>query len=690
MALPTPTLIARTKERELLRSLLVAAQKHQGTMLCLSAESGYGKSMLLDSIVQETRSSRSVDVVRVECQAPIGALNLASIQPMQPWVKALELLMEINAGSAKKRLAVNIGLSVLGLIPIAGSIFDMTKEVMRDLREYRADKRNTQDATQSGSKLFQEFYEALDTVAKQNPLCVMIDDAQWMDAQSVEFLDFLLKREDPWSFSVVLSYQHATVETKNPALTAWLRQHGRDARLRHVELKAFGNQELREALIDIVPKKEPSPALEDWLLRRSAGIPITVMEYVGYFSQHSPFRADASLDADLLNSHLIPASLQALFARNIEQLSEEDVTLLALCSAEGRECSVFVISQLMNLDTLSTIKRLKSLQYRTAMIRSTGAHARYGVKTTIYEFTQALHHSYFHATLEMEERIELHERIAAMLQKCYRETDDELLQRQLAPYIAAHALEAGDEATARRMLVHSAKQAEESGAGSVMSDVLHAYTELQGDEHDSSTDEEDKLLHGIAQHMGLEEAPAYTAAQPPQPESSQLDIPDCSIVREDVVQLYYDGQYDEASERVLRFVEQSGSLIRAEDHALLLLMAARADIEAQKLERAESLCHNATVLLDRTDDDYARCVLDNVLSTIQQRRGNMSNSIQQLRQAAQRAMQLSDDLKLLTISNISLALKPSNQRQARIFERIARQLSSSLRFQDFISSVFKN
>ncbi len=679
-------LIARKTEQERLRAFVREAQSGTRGILCLSAESGYGKTVLLEQLVQETRSSRSVDAVRVECQAPIGVLNVSSIQPMQPWMKALEQLMELKAGSAKKRLAMNIGLSVLGLIPIAGSIFDMTKEVMRDLREYRADKKNAQDASSAGSKLMHEFYEALNNIAEQQPFCIILDDAQWMDAQSVEFLEYLIQKTEQRRFGIVLSYQQATVTVKNPAFAAWLEQHSRDSALQLMELQAFSAEDVHAAVASVFAKQARNQAFEDWLMRRSAGIPVTVMEYLQYFGKNTPFREDGSLDSERLNSQAVPASLQALFSRSIEQLSEDDVNLLALCSAEGRECSVFVVAQLLNLDTLSTIKKLKSIQYRTGMVRSTGAHARYGVRSTLYEFTQALHHSYFHATLEMEERVELHERIASILQRCFREAQDEQLQRQLAPYIAAHALEAGDEETARTMLVQSAQQAEDSGSAGIVADIINTMSDLPLTESAS----EDEEIHRIAQHMGLEEAPAALGVVPPQPESAQTDIPDCNIVREDVLTMYFDGDFAGAAKRALDFLELSGQFIATQDHQVLSAMAARADIEAGLIDRAAHTISGVEQSLQQHPDMYAQCIVDNVRSVLMLRRGDLHTCLSDLRRAATVASGLSDDLKLLTISNISLALRQSNARQSKVFERIARQLGSSLHFFGFADSAFQS
>ncbi len=684
------TMIARRSERERCFALVQASGQGRGGILCLNAESGYGKTMLLQSIAQDAGAKSAADVIRVECPAPIGNLNISSIQPMQPWVKALEALVELKAGSAKKRLVVNIGLSVLGMIPIAGSIFDITKEIMRDLREYRADKKGSQEAASEGTKLFTEFKQTLDNIAEQRPFVLMIDDAQWMDAQSVEFLNFLSRNADALRFSIILSYQHATVEVKNPALSSWLQEQKKNPAVEVLQLQAFTAQDITECVRAAFPSVARNAVFEDWLMRRTAGIPMTIMEYLDYFQRQSPFREDGTLDSDRLNSQSIPASLQAVFARNLESLSEADRATLAVCSAEGRECTVFIVARLLNTDTLSAIKNLKSLQYRTGLIRSTGAQARYGMRSTVYEFTQALHHTYFHSTLEHEERVELHERIASILRERYNETQDEQLQRQLAPYIAAHALEAGDENTARAMLVESAHAAEESGSADIVHQIVDTYQDLGVSLGDKQSGIDDNELSSIAASVGLDFPVLHDGVKPPQAESPQGDSPDCAIVRDDILEFYFNREFEKARDRGVEFLEQSSSVIDVIDRILILAMIARTEIELGEFDSAREHCDSAMKIMAEQPDDYGRCVIENIYAIIVQRQQRPSDALRFLQQAAHSAATLSDDMKLLTMTNIAIALHDSHPRQSKVFERIARQLSNSLRFHDFAKHVFRS
>jgi hypothetical protein len=82
-------------------------------------------------------------------------------------------------------------------------------------------------------------------------------------------------------------------------------------------------------------------------------------------------------------------------------------------------------------------------------------------------------------------------------------------------------------------------------------------------------------------------------------------------------------------------------------------------------------------------------VIDNIASIVAHRKGNDDESLAKLHEAARSAAIASDDMKLLTVSNIALALEHSDKRKARIFRRMAHQLCSALHYHDFRSAVLE-
>jgi hypothetical protein len=118
-------------------------------------------------------------------------------------------------------------------------------------------------------------------------------------------------------------------------------------------------------------------------------------------------------------------------------------------------------------------------------------------------------------------------------------------------------------------------------------------------------------------------------------------------------------------------------------------MAARAEVELGRYTLASALCIKANDMLSSHPDEYSRCIVLNVQSILSQRQGNLPEALSHLHLAAQSSTELTDDLKLLTLSNVSLALRHSNPRQSRLFAKVAKQLCYSLHFYSFYEKVLQ-
>ena len=669
-------MVARSREAEFLRAVVESARSGRGRLVLIRGESGFGKSRLMEAVMQETLSSGWVDAVLVECEAPIGKLNVSSLQTMQPFVRALEMLIALNSNAAKKRLAMNIGLSVLGLIPFAGAIFDMTKEVMRDLREYKKEKEKSEGRSATDT-VIAELLESFIAIGKEKPFVLFLDEVHLMDAQSLQFLSYVQNYPSQLPFSIVTAVQHAEAEKSNSACVTWMKSiRSEDV----CTLEAFDIESVRACVRSFLPNSTANSGLDDWLLRRTSGVPIAVCEYLEYFSTHPPFREDGTLNTDVLSAQSIPLSLQALLSKNVEGLSETDTNLLTMCSAEGREFSVYVVAQLMNTDILTALRELKSLQFRTGLVRSVGAQPRYGLKTTVYEFSQAVHHAYFYAKLEHEERLELHDRIAHILRACFDATNDKQLQQQLAPYIAAHALEAGDEETARAMLMLTAHAADEMGYVGVIDEVASIISGF----HESHADNSLQELNSMRMNDEVESTDSIVFGGGPVKVEAA-----CYDVREKSLDLYFEAQYDEAGDVLRNFIEQWDAFLPISEKAILLAMQARCDIERGRTELAADTIKTAQELLLRSPHTESQCILDNVAGVLANRQGKSSEGLYCLQQAAHAAASASDDCKLLTVTNIALSLEKSNKRQSRVFHRMAHQLCSALHYHEFRSAILE-
>jgi hypothetical protein len=437
---------------DLAERLAQAVRTRTIEIVAIEGESGYGKSHVLEQCRQIL--TRHASVALVQCPAPLGSQLRPIYQPLYPFVKAIEQLLTNPQEKAKRRLVVNIGLSVLGMIPLVGSIFDVTKEVLRDMREYRRDTAQ-QHVTET-----RQMADSLLGIAEEIPIVVLFDDAQWMDAASLEVLAYLAASDRRVSLAIAIAYEPSIVEAQNPALGQWL---ALNPQIHRVQLPLLSRHELGQLAATMLESYRPNPVFDEWLLQQSGGVPGIAVAYLQYFRTHPPFDSDGTLRAEALQTEWRPASLHVLIEQTLAALSEDEKLVLASCAAEGMQCSVFVLSQLLQRDPISTVRLLRSLQQRTGVLRSLSMQRLYGTETTVYTFTHAGYYRFFAEYPEYEERKELHSRIAAILEQQARSASDEALTEQLAPLVAAHYLEAGNSAAATAAFEQLYQQARRHG-----------------------------------------------------------------------------------------------------------------------------------------------------------------------------------------------------------------------------------
>ncbi|MBI3259754.1 MAG: AAA family ATPase [Ignavibacteriae bacterium] len=401
-------LIARTAQIETLRSARARLAKKQGTLIFIPAESGYGKTALLREFANESSTKTGTVTVTVECQSPVGNFQVGNLQPLHPFLKILEELAVNDSKSAQKKLVFNIGMSVLTILPFVGDAIYAAKEIGKDVRDFKKEK-----ATASKAKsVVSEVFTLLKEYSLKSPLILLLDDMQWSDADSVELLEQFAEHIANLPIMIAVSYrQHIVSERMMPLMSLVKQWQPNGKNIVKIDLPIFSVSDIGLICEAILPKYRRHTDFEQWLWDKSSGIPQIVIEFLHYFERVNPFDSKGNLSSEFMSGELVPTSVHAAFSKLVEQLSEDERNMLSLCSAEGNECTAFVLSRLMNTDVVTVIKKLRALQQRTGIIHSIGAHTRYGVKTTVYQFGQLFYQQHFHSLLEYEEKNALHDQI---------------------------------------------------------------------------------------------------------------------------------------------------------------------------------------------------------------------------------------------------------------------------------------
>ena len=670
-------------------------KKGKGSIVCVSGETGFGKTHLLNyfRLLVDTGSKPSPTSVSVQCDAPIGTFKIGNLQPMLPFSRAIEKILARTKEekSAEKKFAKSIGMTILATLPIAGEVFYAVKELSRDWRQYKKDKSSLSFGkinTVTG-----EYYDSIVAFAENLPVIILIDDIHWSDIQSVELLSLFAQNIKTIPLMIVVSYRNSILQSHASPFNNFLSQSkSLKSSVFFIDLNGFSKEQTSNYIKSSLKHYKTNVQFEEWLYAQTDGIPGSLHEFMRYFENKSPFDSHGNLKSDFFTDSNIPTSVQTAFSQSVSNLSEEETNVISICSMEGREFTAYIVSQLLNTDILTAIKKLRSLQNKTGIIRSIGTQMRYGIKTTTYEFSQAYYHNLFEKSLEYEEYVALHSQIASILRQRYEEAETEVIKQEIAPYLAAHSAESGDKETAKSMLLIAAQSAQKFGSAGIIQEYYDNFTSIEtvGTGEENSNPEEDVLKELLRksqfqnQDLSLDEQSANDVYG--LQNSEQQDF---LAVRKTIVDYYHKGNYSAAADLAISYIESDSESLTVSDKSQLYALIIKSCIETGELEKAENYSDIALNLLEKQPDIVGESFIYNVCSILYSVKKQNDKAMTYLSEASQKALSLPPELRLLTLSNIALLMEKNKSGNAGKYYDAARKVSSALNFQEFASDVFK-
>ncbi len=657
-------------------------KKNHGSIIGISGESGVGKSFFLNHLIDKLQPENELNPVLVECQAPIGNFNVANIKPLDPFSRAIHHIMNKSNLTAQQKFGRNVALTLFSSLPLIGDAFYAAKELGRDWRQYKKDK--TSENPDKAQNVTVDYFDSLQALADKQKLVILFDDFHWADPQSVELINMLIDNISELPILIIFTYSQSIVDNQTLPLGTILNNNTDKKNYSELALEPFDLDQISVYCSKMMDYYIPNPEFEQWVLDKSFGVQGVVAEYIRYFKQYPPFDAQGNLVTNFEDNEYLPSSLQMLFSRELDEMTEEDKNIFAICSAEGKIFTAVVVSQLLNQDILTTIKRLRKLQ-KSGIIKSMGPKVKYGIKTTCYRFTQAFYHTYFEQSLEYEEYVALHGQIAAFLKQKFEETDNAALKDEIAPFLAAHSSEAEDQDTAKDMLIKAAQAAEKYGNDDVINAAL---TTLKGLGQLSNADLQNissnpKLSEMAGVHQDFSGGVITVSNEFVNTEQPE----DFYTSRKILVQLYHSEKYAKLILTASNYLDKHGDELRYSEKIQINAMIAKAHIELGNITESFEYVQDAVDLADKSGDPQSECIALNISGIYLFATGKIREAQNTLEKAAKLSLELPPELRLLTLTNIAVSMKNISPDIAGKYYNAARKLASNLNFQDFANDI---
>lgn len=405
-------LIGRREEVGVLLDRWKQARDGRGQVVLLSGEAGIGKTrltmVLREQLDQQTHTW-------LECRGSPFHQDSA----LHPVIDLLRsgLFFTSEDSPSDKIAKLELGISRMGF-SVNEAIPLLTSLLLLPLPEQYAPLRLSPEAQRG--KTLELLCSWLFSLAKLQPLVLVVDDLHWIDPSSLELLNLLI--EGVWSMPALL------VLAFRPSFPSpW----NEESRITQIRLDPLTSHQVRSMISGVAGGKAMPKDVIEYLVAKTDGIPIFVEELTKMVLDSDILRErDQSHGvAEPLPRLAIPTTLQDSLVARLDRLSHVK-GVAQLGAALGREFPYEL------LQALSPLREASLQEALCQLVEAEILHQRGTLPRATYVFKHALLQEAAYGTMLKSKRREVHSKIVIALQ----ETSPEVVANE--PEVLAHHCEA--------------------------------------------------------------------------------------------------------------------------------------------------------------------------------------------------------------------------------------------------------
>ena len=249
--------------------------------------------------------------------------------------------------------------------------------------------------------------EQLQRLSQEKPLLLLFENAQWIDAVSLEKVKQLEESRGQEKWQVIFTAEGPLSDS----LVKFLGGLKVERRLSQLELTNFDPDESRSLLQDQLGQIEP--ALIEQMVEWSEGSPFLLSSYI------EEWKEKESLEP-------LPESIQAYLFQELGDMSSEEEALLHYLSCFHKPISMAILADLTATDLPALTELLEPLSERAIIsIVEEG-------EDLLVQFCKQLVAMYFYQLLSPARRRLFHQQIAQKLEETLEDSTDLLFYKEIA------------------------------------------------------------------------------------------------------------------------------------------------------------------------------------------------------------------------------------------------------------------
>jgi DNA-binding CsgD family transcriptional regulator/tetratricopeptide (TPR) repeat protein len=313
--------VGRERELALLRDHLSAALDGRGSVVLIGGEAGIGKTAVAETISREASEQGALVLVG-------RSFDLAEDPPYGPWV---DLFSHYRPGAD---------------LPPPPAAFA---------------ERGTVGAVASQAALFHAVLDFLAALAAQRPLVVLLEDAHWQDAASLDLLRFLAREVAALPILLLVTYRVDEITRRHP-LYPLLPILVREASATRITLHPLEDDDTTALVRGRFHLSDANAArLVTYLDQRGEGNPFFIGELLETLTEQQVLReSDGGWVLGDLSGVRVPLLLQQVVVGRLARLSDNALHLLEWAAVIGQVVPIPVwltVTQVSRTALLDAVER---------------------------------------------------------------------------------------------------------------------------------------------------------------------------------------------------------------------------------------------------------------------------------------------------------------------------------------------
>jgi DNA-binding winged helix-turn-helix (wHTH) protein/tetratricopeptide (TPR) repeat protein len=424
-----------------LNEYLQLALSGRRQVVFVTGEAGVGKTTLVDAFQQQAARHSGLRVARGQCIEGFGG-----IEAYYPMLEAIGSLLRFAGGSTFLQTFATRAPTWLIQFP---------RLVKPEQRE--ALQREILGSTRE--RMVREFCEALEDIAAQTPLLVILEDLHWVDPSTLDLISAFARRRELAKVLLLGTYRPVDVVLSQGPLKA-LKQDLLIRRLCHeIAVECLEESHVADYLVKNFSVESLPAGLANLIHRNSGGNPLFMAAMVRDMESKRFIAVEQGrliLTAPLAEVYPgIPETLQQMLEIQLERLDPEDLRILRSASVAGERFPVCAVMAMLDVSRASVENACDRLANREQFIRPVGIHsAPDGAPSAHYEFRHSLYRQALYRSLSSLQRAQLHRSLGERLMLICNSGKPEL-----AAALALHFEEGRDYEGAVRCLIVAAENA---------------------------------------------------------------------------------------------------------------------------------------------------------------------------------------------------------------------------------------